>query len=132
MNRPADSSGPLDRAEEWDDELPAELMLGFAPLHKRAFGMAWGLVSGLLVVLLTVVGIVLPEGREGIALLAEYFAGYSVSWRGAVVGFAWGWFVGFVAGWFLAFMRNLTLAVSFWIGRTREELAATRDFLDHI
>jgi hypothetical protein len=55
-----------------------------------------------------------------------------VSWPGALIGAAWGWFVGFVAGWFGAFCRNFFVAVELWLGKTKEELAATRDFLDHI
>jgi hypothetical protein len=48
------------------------------------------------------------------------------------VGLGWGWFVGFVAGWFAAFCRNFFVALELWLGKTKEELAATRDFLDHI
>ena len=41
-------------------------------------------------------------------------------------------FVGFVGGWFLAFCRNFVLAATvFWV-RTKANLAASRDFLDHI
>ncbi|MBA2243901.1 MAG: hypothetical protein H0W11_03025, partial [Gemmatimonadetes bacterium] len=64
--------------------------------------------------------------------LAEYFYGYTVSWPGALVGGFWGFVVGFVAGWFVAFCRNLVIAATLFITRTRAELAATRDFLDHI
>ena len=79
--------------------------------------------------------IVVVRGAQdsiGLHLLATYFAGYSVTWTGAAVGFAWAGFVGFVAGWFVAFCRNLIVAVSVFLVRTRNELAETRDFLDHI
>jgi hypothetical protein len=55
-----------------------------------------------------------------------------VSWTGLFVGMGWGFVVGFVGGWFFAFCRNLALAISIFITRTRAELAQTRDFLDHI
>ena len=48
------------------------------------------------------------------------------------MGAAWGFLVGFVVGWFTAFVRNLVLAVSIFAARTRAEMTATRDFLDHI
>jgi hypothetical protein len=35
-------------------------------------------------------------------------------------------------GWFVAFCRNLAIATSIFITRTRAELSQTRDFLDHI
>ncbi len=114
-------------------ELPAELQLAFLPIHKRAFGMAVGAASGLFVFALTAIYVVRgPEPAFQLDILAEYFYGYSASWRGAVVGLAWGFVAGFVAGWFIAFCRNLVLAASLWLTRTRAELAASRDFLDHI
>jgi hypothetical protein len=83
--------------------------------------------------LLTVAGLLLdPQGQVNLALLAQYFAGYAVTWTGAFVGAAWGFFVGFVVGWFTAFVRNLTVALWIFAVRARAELRATRDFLDHI
>ena len=124
---PAAPEGPA------DERLPRDLALAFAPLHKAAFGAAIGAASGLLVFAVTVVYL-LRGGHPplNLGLLAEYFYGYTVSWPGAVVGLLWGGAVGFVAGWFLAFCRNVALAASIWLLRTRTELEQTRDFLDHI
>ena len=114
------------------DDIPPELVLAFAPLHKRAFGMAVGLTLGGVVFLVTVMAVLRPGYPEFVPLMSEYFFGYSVSWTGALIGFAWAWFAFFVAGWFTAFLRNLILAVNIWIGYAREEMDQTRDFLDHI
>lgn len=112
-------------------ELPLEL--AFAPLHKRAFGSAIGAAAGLVVFALTAFHLVVrPDPAPDIALLANYFTGYTVSWTGAFIGLAWGFFVGFIGGWFVAFCRNLAIAISIFVTRTRAELRATRDFLDHI
>lgn len=122
-----------DGAEE--NELPAAVALAFLPLHKRAFGMAIGTATGLTVFALTAVYLLRQPQAAGafkLELLSEYFYSYRVSWAGAFIGFAWGFVVGFVAGWFVAFCRNLVLAASIFITRTRAELRATRDFLDHI
>ena len=113
-------------------EIPEELVLAFAPLHKRAFGMALGAVLGGLIFLMTVVSTLFPEGRQSVSLLGEYFGGYSVSWPGAFIGLAWGCFVGFVMGWFIAYTRNFVLAAQIFLARAKQELGATRDFLDHI
>jgi hypothetical protein len=112
--------------------IPA-LQLAFAPLHKRAFGLATGAAGATFMLLLTVVAKLstLAKGFP-LYLLGEYFYGYTVSWSGAVVGGLWGFVVGFVAGWFAAFCRNFALAVSAFFIRTRAELNATREFLDHI
>jgi hypothetical protein len=109
------------------------MLYSFAPLHKRAFGVATGVAGAVLMMLLTLAGLLLPGARAfPLALLREYFAGYSVSWPGVVVGGLWGFAVASIAGWFAAFCRNMALAISaFWI-RTRAELNSTREFLDHI
>ena len=125
----------LHRSAEAPPEEPpaADLALAFAPLDKRAFGVAVGAATGLVVFGATAVYLLRgAPARPHLALLGEYFYGYTASWRGAFIGLLWGCGVGFVAGWFLAFCRNLTLATSIWLLRTRNELAQTRDFLDHI
>lgn len=115
------------------EHLPAELELAFEPLHKRAFGMAIGAASGVFFFLATAVFLLRhPDPAPDLRILSEYFYGYSVSWPGAFVALAWGFVAGFAAGWFAAFCRNLVIAASLWLGRTRAELDATRDFLDHI
>jgi hypothetical protein len=114
-------------------KLPQALVLAFAPLHKRHFGTACGTAAAVLVVSLTLIHLVRsPDDTYPLHLLAQYFAGYSVSLPGAVIGGLWAGFAGFVAGWFLAFCRNLVIAVIVFLIRTRAMLAANRDFLDHI
>jgi hypothetical protein len=113
--------------------LPEEVVLAFAPLHKRAFGTAIGVTVGAVIFLATVIFYLRgPFSGRNLSLLSEYFYGYTVSWAGAGIGFLWGFFVGFVAGWFIAFCRNLVIAISIFIIRAKAELAQERDFLDHI
>lgn len=122
--RPSDPAAPA---------LPDALALAFAPMHKRAFGIAVGTATGLFFFLLTGFHmIVQPEPALNLWLLRQYFYGYQVTWTGAFIAAFWGFFAGFVAGWFVAFCRNLVIAVSLFVSRTRAELRATRDFLDHI
>jgi hypothetical protein len=109
------------------------LTLAFAPAHKRAMGLAVGITAALCCFALTAVPLVRgrPEGLE-LELLSQYFSGYSVSWRGALIGAAWAGFAGFVMGWFFAFLRNVLLGFRLVVLKARAELAQTRDFLDHI
>jgi hypothetical protein len=109
------------------------ITLAFAPIHKRAFGVAVGLATGLVVFLVTVIWLL--RGGQGLInlwILGNYFAGYTPTWGGAFLGFGWGFFTGFVAGWFLAFARNFVIATSLFLIRARSDLETTRDFLDHI
>jgi hypothetical protein len=118
--------------DEEEAILPS-LMHAFAPLHKSAFGVACGVAGAVLIAALTIARLLLPSAQAfPLYLLHEYFAGYSLSWTGVIVGALWAFAVAFVAGWFAAFCRNLVLAVAAFIVRTRAELAETRDFLDHI
>lgn len=113
--------------------LPPEVGAVFLPVHKLAFGVAVGTLAALLTAALTVDAILRPPGsRLPMELLDAYFFGYTVSWRGCLVGAAWAWFTGFVLGWFGAFVRNFSVALQILIVRTRANLGQTRDFLDHI
>jgi hypothetical protein len=110
-----------------------ELQLAFAPLHKKAFGIAIGTATALLAGGATAMVLITQAERGNhLRLLAEYFYGYQLNWVGILIGGAWAFVVGFVAGWFYAFCRNLILAVHVFITNTRAELSQTRDFLDHI
>jgi hypothetical protein len=115
------------------DRLTNILETAFAPLHKRALGVATGLTAGLALFAITAFHVVTrPTGGPPIHLLSQYFYGYEVSWQGALIGLWWGFVVGFVTGWFVAFVRNVALATWIFLVRTKAELAQTRDFLDHI
>lgn len=109
------------------------LVIQFLPMHKRAFGTATGFAAALILFLLTAVTIVGHfEDVAGLGLLAQFFAGYSVTWTGAVVGAAWAGFTGFVMGWFLAFARNFFVAGMILYVRARTDLEQSRNLLDHI
>jgi len=112
--------------------LPA-LALAFAPLHKAAFGTATGVAGAVFMMTITVIKILSPRAQDfPLGLLDQYFAGYSTTWGGVIVGAVWGFTVAFVAGWFVAFCRNVALAIVAFSYRTRAEMAQTREFLDHI
>jgi hypothetical protein len=113
--------------------LPPRLALAFAPVHKRALGVAVGLTFALVLFAVTAFHVVAQlERAPKIALLAQYFYGYEVTWNGAFIGAFWGFVTGFVAGWFVAFVRNLITAIYVFMVRAKAELKQTADFLDHI
>ena len=114
---------------------PVELVIAwaFAPMHKRVLGLALGINAAVVVWLVTAFHVVVrPPGALSIESLSQIFFGYDITWRGAFVGAWWAFVAGFVAGWFAAFLRNLVLATWLALVRLRANLAATRDFLDHI
>jgi len=108
--------------------------LACAPVHKLALGVAVGLVTGAAVFVLTVFHIGLHATGDGlnVGLLAQYFYGYEVSWKGSLIGFGWGCLTGFVAGWFVAFVRNVWTGIRLFTLRHEGELISQRDFLDYL
>ena len=128
-------SAPFGASEVRSDTLETErqVMLAFAPVHKRAMGVATGVATALFVAVATLITVIDdPAQRFPLQLRGAYFYGFDLSWRGLFVGTGWGFTVGFVAGWFIAFCRNLAVAISIFAIRTRAEISQTRDFLDHI
>jgi hypothetical protein len=124
-----DVTGPTVRAD------PADRILrrAFPPWHKRALGLAVGCTFASIVILLTMVDVLLSPARApDLALLANYFVGYEVSMRGAMIGGWWAFVAGFVAGWFTAFILNLSTATWVLVVKARHDLTGTTDFLDHI
>jgi hypothetical protein len=115
--------------------VPVDVVLAraFAPLHKRVLGTAIGATVALAVFAVTAFHIVAqPPGGPSLELLAHYFYGYEVTWRGAFIGAWWGFVAGFAAGFFAAFVRNLAMATWLLFVKAKADLKQTRDFLDHI
>jgi|RhiMetdeSRZDD1v2_1073273.scaffolds.fasta_scaffold3032333_1 hypothetical protein len=115
-----------------DDSVNRVLERAFAPLHKRALGVAVGATVAMVVFAVTVFHIIARPIDIPIDLVSQYFYGYDTTWRGALIGVWWGFISGFVAGWFLAFLRNFMVATWIFVVRTKASLAQTQDFLDHI
>jgi GT2 family glycosyltransferase len=111
------------------------LLLTFAPLHKRALGFAMSIVFGALMFLATSLLILSYHGGAlgpNLSLLSQFLAGYSVSWRGAIVGLFWGSVLGFLIGWGFAFVRNFVMALYFFYLKAGLEMKRYREFLAHI
>lgn len=112
--------------------------MGFQRAHKSALGFAFGLIAAVLLFAITAIHVLAftPEERmsQGLPLylIAQYFAGYEVTWQGAFIGAAWAFAVGFIAGWLLGFVHNFTIGVWLLVIRTKRDLRQTRSFLDQI
>src|SRR5262245_48505564 len=127
--------GSSDRITRVNDADPVEreLRRALAPYHKRALGVACGIVAAVMVFAVTAFHVIAaPPAGANLELLAEYFYGYDVTWRGAFVGAWWSFVAAFVAGWFAAFVYNFVLAMRFFFLRARADLSRMTDFLDHL
>lgn len=104
----------------------------FARLDKTALGLAVGAVCGVAVFVATVF-LVIKGGEPvgpNLALLGQFFIGYTVTAKGAFVGLAYGLVTGFVLGWLIAFFRNALLAAYLLTLKTRANLTSSLDSID--
>ena len=104
----------------------------FAPLDSTALGMAIGTVCGLAVFLATVI-LVLKGGAvvgPNLALLGQFFFGYTVTLKGAFIGLVYGFVSGFLLGWLIGFFRNSLVSGYLRALRTRATLTSSLDSID--
>jgi hypothetical protein len=125
-------SGPTDLLAAKRDPAEIPLLRAFAPLHRTAMGVAWGVVTGGLLAVATTVPVIKGNDFLSFGLLAQFFWGYSVSWRGVFVVLLWGFGVGFVLGYAFAFIRNATVWLWLTVIRSRAEMDQYSDLLDHL
>ena len=104
----------------------------FARLDRTALGLAVGTLCGLGVFLATI--ILLIKGGEvigpNLALLGQFFYGYTVTMTGAFVGLVYGFVVGFVVGWLIALLRNALVSGYLIALKTRANLTSSLDSID--
>jgi len=112
--------------------VPSPLLRAFAPLHRGALGIASGVVVGGLLATATLLLAIRGNPTPNFDLLAQFFWGYSVSWRGVFVGLLWGFGVGFMLGYGFALIRNAAVWIWLTVIRSRAEMDQYSDFLDHL
>lgn len=98
--------------DRYDAEVK-ELRRAIARLRASIMAIVFGAAGGALVFLATA-WLLLRGGQvvgPHLALLSQYFRGYSVSWPGACIGFLYGALCGALAGWLIAWLYNLIVSV---------------------
>jgi protoporphyrinogen oxidase len=121
--------------EEIREEVSVEKLLrrAFSKMDKLSFATAVGTVSGLAIFLATVF-LVLKGGKvvgPNLALLGQYFLGYTVTLKGAWIGFTYSFLWGFLFGWLFAYLRNLSLAYIIYRARRKAQALTFKYFIDN-
>jgi hypothetical protein len=109
----------------------AELAVVFSRVDGVALGAAVGIVSGLILLLATLF-LVIKGGQvvgPNLALLSQYFPGYTVTVPGALLGAVYGLIAGGAVGWLLAATRNVVMFLYWVLVRRRAEHAALKYLL---
>ncbi len=106
----------------------------FAKLDSVALGASLSVVFGLSVFFATVALVLKGGPRVGptLALLNNYFIGFSVSWEGAFIGMLWAGAMGFGLGYLWALLRNWGVDAFAYMVRRRAEVEARRHLLDRV
>jgi hypothetical protein len=86
-----------------------QILWAVVRLQARVLALVGGLIGGGGLFLMT--AWLLLKGGENVGahlqLLAQYFYGYSVTWPGAAIGFAYGAVLGAAVGWLIGVLYNL-------------------------
>jgi hypothetical protein len=92
-----------------------ELSRAVARIQAAVLALVFGLLGGLAIFVMTAWLIVKGGEHVGphLQLLGQYFIGYSVSWKGSIVGFLWGSLVGGIIGWAIGIVYNRIVNIRF-------------------
>lgn len=75
-------------------------------LQPKAFALSLGVVWGLVVFLLTNIGLLRGSLGEHLSRLSIVYIGYSFSFIGSIIGLIWGFVSACLMGWLLAWLYN--------------------------
>ena len=122
-----------DNSNEKIAELESEqIVQSLAKVDSLALGVAFGTVFAAGIFLVT--NLLILKGGENIgpnlALLGQFFPGYTVTFGGSLLGLLYGFISGFALGWLIAMIRNIIIRIYLQIINVRQKMAAVNDFLD--
>ncbi len=117
-----------------NSSLDQTIIKAFARLDKFALAVSAGSVCGLAVFLSTLL-LILKDGQTvgpTLALLNQYFAGYSVTFKGAIIGFGYAFLWGFISGWLFAYLKNIFTGIFIFKIKKEREISSFKNFIDYI
>jgi len=120
--------------ERLEPAVDRAVIRSLARMDKLAFATAIGTVCGSAIWIATMWLLMKggPVVGPNLSLLREYFIGYSVTPKGALIGFGYSFFWGFFFGWMFAYLRNLVVGVFLYYVKEEVEASSFRNLLDYI
>lgn len=76
-------------------------------LNIKGFAIAFGIITGLWMLALSLLSLATGWGSEVISLYGSLFVGYGATVGGAIAGAIWGFVYGFVFGALIAWLYNM-------------------------
>ena len=75
-------------------------------IDKRAFAISAGIVTGLAILVITLIFVIADHEALQLGKLHKVCPGYQVVWWGAFIGLLWGFIYGFIGGWVFSWIYN--------------------------
>jgi protoporphyrinogen oxidase len=102
----------------------------FPKLEPVSFGLASGVVSGVILMLLTFIVAInqMFSVMRFLGLLDQYLPGYTPTVGGSIIGLFYGFLIGLVLGFGVAYLRNLSVRIYISIIRRRAEGMLLKSF----
>lgn len=75
-------------------------------LNAKGLGLAGGVLWGLAMFIFTVISIYTGYGTMWLALMADVYPGYDITFTGSIIGLIYGFIDGFVGLFILAWLYN--------------------------
>lgn len=76
-------------------------------LSVKGLTLAFGIITGLWMLVLALVALATGEGSELVGLYSSFFAGYEATLGGAISGAVWGFVYGAIFGGLVAWLYNI-------------------------
>ena len=84
-----------------------------AHLKAGILGIVFGLIFGVGLFAMTALLLIENGPNTGmhLRLLGNYFIGYTITWKGAFIGFLWAFAVGMIIGWSIGIIYNRIVSI---------------------
>ena len=95
------------------DTLDRDIRRAVIRLKAGILGLVFGLIFGVGLFAMTAILLIENGPNTGyhLNLLSNYFIGYTVTWKGAFIGFLWAFAVGAIIGWLIGLIYNRIVGI---------------------
>ncbi len=94
-------------------DINRDVTLAVARLKAGILGLVFGLIFGVGLFAMTAILLIENGPNTGLhlSLLGNYFIGYTVTWKGAFIGFLWAFALGALIGYSIGVIYNRIVAI---------------------
>jgi hypothetical protein len=75
-------------------------------LNQKALALTFGIFGAGALALISIIANGFDIWLEGVQTLAQFYIGYDITFKGAIIGALYGFLDGFIGGWLIAWLYN--------------------------